>query len=234
MNDHLLIYFIVWLILSFLIGFIGLEREIGYLKTFLISFLLSPLLGLIFALTSKKIEDIYNEKYILDNQEKHQDAFKNLSKSINKESSIASIAEGLEKLKKLKDDNIISEEEFILLKNKAIQSYNEDDSRNSVILHENKKINKNLIKLNSLIKDQKYNLLPSSAKKKQITDHLNNIFTTKKIAIDLLDEYKEVFKINLVKDLEGLSNSFDGKKDYLSKLIELEIVSPEYPHNVIA
>ena len=49
--------FFGWIILSFIIGFVGSGRKIGYWSTFFISLLLSPLIGLIFALTSKELDE---------------------------------------------------------------------------------------------------------------------------------------------------------------------------------
>lgn len=43
---------IVWIVLSLLVGFAGSDKKIGYGGTFLISLLLSPLIGLIVALVS--------------------------------------------------------------------------------------------------------------------------------------------------------------------------------------
>ena len=49
--------FFGWIILSFIVGFAGSGRRIGYWSTFFLSLLLSPLIGLIFALTSKELDE---------------------------------------------------------------------------------------------------------------------------------------------------------------------------------
>tara|TARA_R110000782_G_scaffold269225_1_gene366939 strand:- start:37997 stop:38329 length:333 start_codon:yes stop_codon:yes gene_type:complete len=46
--------FVVWIILCFVVAFAGKNKTIGYGGTFLISLLLSPLIGLIVALVSKE------------------------------------------------------------------------------------------------------------------------------------------------------------------------------------
>lgn len=46
--------FFGWIILSFIVAFIGSDRKIGYGGTLLLSLLLSPLIGAIFALASQR------------------------------------------------------------------------------------------------------------------------------------------------------------------------------------
>jgi hypothetical protein len=46
--------FFGWIILSIIIGFVGSGRKIGFWGTFFLSLVLSPLIGLIFALISKE------------------------------------------------------------------------------------------------------------------------------------------------------------------------------------
>lgn len=45
---------LLWIVFTFIVGFIGGNRKIGFLAAFLISLFLSPLIGLIVALTSSK------------------------------------------------------------------------------------------------------------------------------------------------------------------------------------
>lgn len=58
------------------------------------------------------------KKKILNVQQSQHEALKKLSETVK----ILSVADELEKLKKLREDNLISEEEFQTLKNKAINS----------------------------------------------------------------------------------------------------------------
>lgn len=48
--------FIGWIFLSFIIAFIGRDRKIGYGGTFILSLLLSPIIGAIFALASQRVQ----------------------------------------------------------------------------------------------------------------------------------------------------------------------------------
>jgi hypothetical protein len=48
----------LWIIFSFCIGAIGMNRKIGFGGAFMLSLLLSPLIGLLFTLISDKSEDV--------------------------------------------------------------------------------------------------------------------------------------------------------------------------------
>ncbi|MFE3846614.1 hypothetical protein ACFX5D_01360 [Flavobacterium sp. LB3P45] len=107
--------FFVWIIASFIVGIIGSNRKIGFGSSFFISLLLSPLIGLIFVLTSKSKES--------DNVQNN------------------SIADEIEKLQNLRNNNSITEYEFIRLKNKIIDPTNREEHNYSV--NENEKTNSN-------------------------------------------------------------------------------------------
>lgn len=132
--------FFTWIILSFVIGFIGSGRKIGFGGAFFISLILSPLIGLIFALMSKTEEDEKYKQKILDTQKSQEESLKMLSKS-NTIQKI-SIADEIEKLQKLKNNNSITEEEFIKLKNKIINSNldYEDESTDNSRIEETKRV----------------------------------------------------------------------------------------------
>lgn len=58
---------ILWLIFSLLVGVIGSKRNIGFLFSFILSLLLSPIIGLIFTLLSKsETELMIQNKFIKD------------------------------------------------------------------------------------------------------------------------------------------------------------------------
>ncbi|MFT4533524.1 MAG: hypothetical protein ACJA1A_001074 [Saprospiraceae bacterium] len=63
---------LLWICLSFLVGLIGSDRNIGFLGSLFISLLLSPLIGLIFTLISKsstaeKTERLQSKQLVLTN-----------------------------------------------------------------------------------------------------------------------------------------------------------------------
>jgi hypothetical protein len=101
--------FLGWLFFSFVIGFIGSGRKIGFGGAFFLSLFLSPLIGLIITLVSKNKEDeAYKEKTLKAQQDQ--------------QSATKSIADELEKLKKIRDENSITDEEFHKLRDKLINS----------------------------------------------------------------------------------------------------------------
>lgn len=128
--------FFTWIILSFIVGFIGSDRKIGFGGAFFISLIFSPLIGLIFTLISKtNAEEKYRES-VLETQRSQQESLKKLSES--KVTQKNSIADEIEKLQSLKNNNIISEEEFARLKNKIIDSdiHNNDENTTNPVTKE--------------------------------------------------------------------------------------------------
>lgn len=123
-------YFFGWIIFSFVVGFVGSSRKIGFWRAFFLSLLLSPIIGLIIALVSKNIADEEYKEQILKAQQKQQVALSRMIESKPVENTNFSIIEELGKLKKLKDSNVITEEEFISLKKKVIAS--NDNIENSI------------------------------------------------------------------------------------------------------
>jgi phosphate/sulfate permease len=114
--------FFGWIIFSFVAGIIGSGRKIGFWGAFLLSIFLSPLIGLIFALVSKSNEKEEYEKRMLETQKSQQEALNKLSQEKQNNASTLSITDEIEKLAKLKNDNIISEEEYQKLKDKLLNS----------------------------------------------------------------------------------------------------------------
>lgn len=102
---------------SFVVGFIGIGRKIGFWGAFGVSLLLSPIIGFIIALVSKNEEDEAYKEKILTVQQDQQEALKKISVT-----KTVSIADELEKLKRLREDNMITADEFEKLKNKVINS----------------------------------------------------------------------------------------------------------------
>jgi hypothetical protein len=115
-----MLFFLSWIILSFVIGIIGGNRKIGFLGAFLLSIFLSPLIGLIVTLVSKNEEDEKYKEKVFAVQQRQQEALKNIADAQKTKS--VSIADELEKLRKLKEDNLITEDEFQSLKNRIINS----------------------------------------------------------------------------------------------------------------
>lgn len=111
-----------WLIFSFVAGIIGSGRKIGFWGAFLLSIILSPLIGLIFALVSKSKETEEYDKRMLEAQRRQQEALYMISQEKQINPSSLSITYELEKLVELKNDNIISEDEYQIFKDKLLNS----------------------------------------------------------------------------------------------------------------
>jgi len=108
--------FFGWLLFSIVVGAIGSGRKIGFWGAFLLSLLLSPIIGIIITLVSKNKEDEEYKKKLLRAPQNQQETLHKLSSQKN------SVVDELEKLKKLKEENLISEDEFQNIKNKIINS----------------------------------------------------------------------------------------------------------------
>ena len=57
-----MIYVLPWLLFSFIVGLIGSNRKIGFFGAFILSLLLSPLIGFIITIVSKSKSDIFRDK----------------------------------------------------------------------------------------------------------------------------------------------------------------------------
>lgn len=110
--------FITWLVFSLVVGYIGGDRKIGFFGAFFLSLLLSPIIGLIITLLSKdEAEEARKAKMLQLQEEQH----KTLSKiSAAEKNNTTSVADELLKLQKLKENGIVSEEEFEKLRRKVI------------------------------------------------------------------------------------------------------------------
>ncbi|MCU4165698.1 hypothetical protein [Carboxylicivirga caseinilyticus] len=89
-----------------------------------------------------------------------------------------------------------------------------------------------LTTLNNLLVQEKKRILGKS-KKQDIVDLMDEVISNKVMALQFLDKYKTMFKTDLIKDLEQLSSSYDGKKEYLRLFIEHEIIDKNYPHDYL-
>ena len=107
-----------WLVLSIVIGIIGSYRKIGGFWAFVISILLSPVIGLIVVLFSKSKKEEEYEQKLLKVQREQRDELEEIKQNISKKS----IPDELERIKKMKDEGLLSEEEYQKAKEKIISS----------------------------------------------------------------------------------------------------------------
>jgi hypothetical protein len=110
--------FFAWIIFSIVVGAIGSNRKIGFFGAFLLSLLLSPVIGLIITLVSKDKDEEEYKKNLLNTQKKQQETLSNMESNVKKRS----LSEELEKIKKMKDDGLLNEEEFQKAKEKVLSN----------------------------------------------------------------------------------------------------------------
>jgi len=108
--------FLGWIIFSFIVGLLGSDRKIGFWGSFLLSIILSPLIGIIFALISESNSTVDYKKELLKIQQE------TLHQSKTQEPVNRSVIEELEKLSLLKEKNIITNEEFLNLKSNLLSN----------------------------------------------------------------------------------------------------------------
>jgi len=106
---------IAWITFSVLVGLLGSDRKIGFWGSFLLSIILSPLIALIITLLSKSLKQQRVDDEILQNQ-KEQTRLLAEKSDIN----LVSIADEIEKLLKLKDKGLLTEDEFQQAKQRLI------------------------------------------------------------------------------------------------------------------
>jgi phosphotransferase system glucose/maltose/N-acetylglucosamine-specific IIC component len=114
--------FMLFLIFSVVVGVVGSSRKIGFFGAFILSFLLSPIIGLIITLNSKNIEREAYEKEILEVQKEQKNVLEELTKVDDTSTPQSSITDELTKLNKLKENKTITEVEYEKLKDKIINS----------------------------------------------------------------------------------------------------------------
>lgn len=107
---------LLWIVFALLIGFLGNGRKIGFAGAFFFSLLLSPVIGLIITLCSKDKEDEKYKEEMLQTQQRQQESLSSLQQA----TVVNSVTGELERLKKLKDDGVLSDNEFDTLKKKAL------------------------------------------------------------------------------------------------------------------
>ena len=99
-----------------LMGLWGTNKMIGFLSAFLLSFVLTPLIGFWIILFSKDKTQFMNEQNMMRMQFNQMNAIQQIQRNQNN----SNIATELEKLERLKVSGSLNEDEYIKLKNKLI------------------------------------------------------------------------------------------------------------------
>lgn len=106
---------IAWITFSVLVGTLGSDRKIGFWGSFLLSIILSPIIALIITMFSKTLKQQRIDDEMLENQKEQTRLLAEKS-----ENNTISIADEIEKLLKLKDKGLLTEEEFQQTKKRLI------------------------------------------------------------------------------------------------------------------
>lgn len=105
-----------WVVFSIVIGIVGSYRKIGFFGAFFTSLLLSPLIGLIFTLTSKNIEDEKYKEELLRSLKRQQ-----YGSNRNSDNEFLIKENELKELKRLRDYASITENEYQYRKNELMR-----------------------------------------------------------------------------------------------------------------
>jgi len=88
-----------------------------------------------------------------------------------------------------------------------------------------------LIKLHDHIEKQKNSLFRRKYKDSIIL-LMNVLIPSRQDAIEIIDLYRRKYNKNITSELEGLTSSYDLKREYLKKFIDYGLVEEEYPHRL--
>lgn len=108
-----------WLIFSLVVGALGSDKTIGFLGGFLISILLSPVIGLIIVLTSKTKAQKAAE--LTASLHMHQPVQKIPTPPPLKTKNIGDIHDQLEKLESMKEKKLITQDEYESMRKEIIK-----------------------------------------------------------------------------------------------------------------
>lgn len=117
MEDNFIVYLMIWVVVSVIVGVISADKKIGFLGGFMLSIVLSPLIGFIVVLLSKSLEQENREKELLESNKEQTRLLAEKS-----ENNTISIADEIEKLISLKDKGLLTEEEFQQTKQRLINN----------------------------------------------------------------------------------------------------------------
>ncbi len=119
-------FVILWFLFALLVGAVGSGRMIGFGGAFLLALLLSPLLGFIIVLFYPSKE---SQQRSLDQQQMQTQILQSMaaSQTASNSGSSQSIADEIQKLKVLYDAGAITEQEFVIQKQKLLGHYQAEE-----------------------------------------------------------------------------------------------------------
>lgn len=105
----LILVLLIWIGLSYLVGKLAEDKLIGFAGAFVVSLLTSPVVGLIVLAFSPN-----REQFVQKSTDARQDVINSFKAN--------QLADELSKLKKMKDDGLITDIEFEMLKYKLLNN----------------------------------------------------------------------------------------------------------------
>ena len=108
--------YVIWIVFSIIVGAIGSSKKIGFFGAFILSLVLSPVIGLIIVLVSKSKADEKLQKDLLKTQKQQQEVLT----EIKEKSTGISVADEIKKLQEMKDAGQLTEDEFMQAKAKLL------------------------------------------------------------------------------------------------------------------
>lgn len=110
-----MVFIFLWGFFALIVGLIASDKAMGFFGGFLLSLLLSPVIGLIIVLLSKSKQTHIMEQRVINSLEQQPKTQPNTS-------SAPSITQQLSELEDLKSKNLVSEEEYARLRGKIMAS----------------------------------------------------------------------------------------------------------------
>lgn len=104
-----------WLLFAFIVAIIAAERRIGFWAALILSLIFSPVIGLIITVISPSLKDERYKASLLAIQREQQE-------SISKIGTTKSVAEEITRFAELKNQGLITDDEFQLQKRKLLES----------------------------------------------------------------------------------------------------------------
>lgn len=114
---------IVWVLMALVVAWLGDDRVIGFGWSLVASLLLSPFIGFIIVVCSQSKKQRELELQTYQAQAVNNSLLAKMAGNSSSNNAQASVADELEKLKKLQDSGVISPEEYQKMKNKLIAQF---------------------------------------------------------------------------------------------------------------
>lgn len=211
--------FPTWIILCILVGFYAKKNGRHGFGYFILSVLLSPLVGFIILLIIGDTQE--NKKKKIRENIKLQNEVKG---SLDKKISSSDRIERLSQLSNLLEKGLITREEF-------------ENEKKALFVPETieiplKEIDKQCLKeIDTALNETKKAWFAMYDEK--IIEVLRKYCTSEDKSLAILAQYEKEFGEDLVKRIMKLSSSYDTIERFLSPFIEQKILSAKYPHERI-